>query len=542
MTALTGTVRLVRLALRTDRLVLPAWLVAIAALATTVVVSVAGLYPTAAERVAAATFMAGNPIARAFDGPAAGAELGALITVESTGVLSVLAGLLAVQTVVRHTRREEESGRAELVGSAVVGRHARLAAALVVATGAALTVGAIVAVVLLAQGLAVAGSVLAGLAVASVGVVFAGVAAVTAQLVCTARGANGLAGALLGAAFLLRAIGDAAGEVAASGVEVVSAWPSWLSPIGWAQQARPFGGDRFEVLLLALVTTVALLAVAALLAVRRDHGAGMIAPRTGPASASRWLRTPSGLVWRLHRGALVAWTASVAALGAVFGAVGDNVEELLEVSPEFADVLGAVAGGSDLVDLYLALAAGILAVIASGALVQLLLRARTEEVIGRLEPILATAVSRRRWMAVHLAMAAVAGVVVVVALGSAGAGAFAVMTGDARGGAGMLTGAVAHLPAVWVLGAVVALAVALAPRWAPAIGWSAFGGAFVVGQFGALFGLPEAVQAVSPFHHVGAVPAEDVAVAPLVVLTGLAALLAVAATEAFARRDLALTA
>ena len=40
---------------------------------------------------------------------------------------------MSILLVVRHTRADEETGRAELVGAGVVGRHAPLAAALVVA-------------------------------------------------------------------------------------------------------------------------------------------------------------------------------------------------------------------------------------------------------------------------------------------------------------------------------------------------------------------------------------------------------------------------
>ena len=62
-------------------------------------------------------------------------------------------------------------------------------------------------------------------------------AAVAAQVSETARGARGLAIAVLGAVFLLRGVGDSAG---ASG----PTWLTWLSPVGWAELARPFAGDR----------------------------------------------------------------------------------------------------------------------------------------------------------------------------------------------------------------------------------------------------------------------------------------------------------
>jgi len=46
--------------------------------------------------------------------------------------MPMMIGLLALLTVVRHTRADEEAGRSELIGSTALGRHAQLAAALIV--------------------------------------------------------------------------------------------------------------------------------------------------------------------------------------------------------------------------------------------------------------------------------------------------------------------------------------------------------------------------------------------------------------------------
>ena len=69
---------------------------------------------------------------------------------------------------------------------------------------------------------------------------FAATAAVAAQVAESARGANGLAVAVLGGAFALRAIGDAGPH-----------WLSWLSPLGWGQACAPFAGERWWLLVRA---------------------------------------------------------------------------------------------------------------------------------------------------------------------------------------------------------------------------------------------------------------------------------------------------
>ena len=92
-------------------------------------------------------------------------------------------------------------------------------------------------------------------------------AAVAAQVSETARGARGLAFAVLGAVFLLRGIGDSAGARGPT-------WLSWLSPVGWSELVRPFTAPRWWVLALLAGTAAALAGLAYALAAHRDQGAG----------------------------------------------------------------------------------------------------------------------------------------------------------------------------------------------------------------------------------------------------------------------------
>ena len=151
--------------------------------------------------------------------------------------------MMSIFVVIRHTRADEETGRLELIGSAVVGRNAALAVALMLAAAANLIVMVLVAAVLTITGLAASGAIAFGLAVAGCGLVFAALAAIAAQVSGTARGARGMVIAALAVSFLLRGIGDSAARHGDS-------WVSWLSPIGWGEMLRPFGAERWWVLLI----------------------------------------------------------------------------------------------------------------------------------------------------------------------------------------------------------------------------------------------------------------------------------------------------
>ncbi|MEO6090058.1 MAG: ABC transporter permease, partial [Umezawaea sp.] len=131
-----GTGALVRLALRRDRVMLPAWIAGLVVLAAGSAAAAADLYPTVESRVAAAN-AANNTTAllalygRVYDPT----SLGGISMVKTGGIGAVLVALLSIIIVVRHTRAEEESGRLELVGATVVGRYAPLTSALVIAIG-----------------------------------------------------------------------------------------------------------------------------------------------------------------------------------------------------------------------------------------------------------------------------------------------------------------------------------------------------------------------------------------------------------------------
>jgi len=79
----------------------------------------------------------------------------------------------------------------------------------------------------------------------------------------------------------------------------------------------------------------------------------------------------------------------------------------------------------------------------------------------------------------------------------------------------------------------------LLPRWSVALAWSALLVCVLFGQLGTLLEVPQPVLNISPFTHLPAVPADDPAVTPTVVLSLVAVALAGAGLVLFRRRDLA---
>ena len=247
-----------------------------------------------------------------------------------------------------------------------------------------------------------------GASLAGVGILFAGVAAIAVQVSQSTGGAYGLVGAVLGASYALRAAGD-----------VGDGTLSWLSPIGWGQAMRPYAGERWWPLVLLLGFAAALSWTAFTLLARRDDGAGLLVPRPGPPNASPGLARPFGLALRLQRGALVGWAVGLFFGGLSIGLTAQDADSILGDSKE-VDELFAQAAGS-LVDNYLAVSLLSMALIGTGFALAAVLKMRSEETAGRLEPLLATALARPRWAAGYVGVAA-GGTVVVLAASGLGAG------------------------------------------------------------------------------------------------------------------------
>jgi ABC-2 type transport system permease protein len=541
MTGWTGTGRLVRLALRRDRVVLPAWVVGMAAFLAATTAMFDASYSKHPQLLVPDTRIVVENVGMRVLGLVTGPSVGAYTLHRDALTLSLLTAVMSVLAVVRHTRQAEELGRAELLASGVVGRSAPLAAAVLVALLANVALAPLLGLGMVVAGQPVAGSLVAGASIALVGVVFAGVAAVTSQVSSTTRGATGLAAAALGVSFMLAALGNVLGTVDSGALRVTSAWPVWLSPIGWGQQMRPFADNFWWPTGLAVLAVATLVVVALQLVARRDVGRGLWPERRGAAAARPQLLSPAGLVWQLQRGALASWTAALVLFGLVFGALSEQIQGLRGDATDWYSTFG---GDVDLIGAYWASMMQVAGMAVGLYVVMLVLRLHHDEAQGTMEPVLGAAVSRYRLLLAYAVNAVLAAGLLI--------GAFALaMTltgGRALGGTGSLLldlggAALVQLPAIGVLGAIVLVATAVLPRWSVGLSWALVVLVIAVGpMFGPSLGLPSWLVDLSPFSHVPNAPAVATTAGPVVALSLVCFLLVAAAGGLLRRRDLTLPA
>jgi polyether ionophore transport system permease protein len=487
-------------------------------------------YPTLAERLKFARTVGANDAARLLYGtPHDLLTVGGYVSWRVGGTMAVFAALFGLLGAVRAMRAEEDAGRAELVLVGVVSRRGAFVAQVAgIAAGAAALWLALFLAFIVGR-LAVGGSAYLALTIASLIPVFAGVGAVTSQLASTKRTATGLATGVLAIAFALRTVA----AISSTGL----GWLRWATPLGWAEELRPFAGPRPLVLLVPAATAALLLVAAEALAVRRDVGSGLLPARDSAPPRLRLLGSPAAQAFRSERGALVAWLGAVGAFALLMGILSDaatpdvlseNVQRQLEKLGTGSVV--TPSGWLAFSFIFFILAVSLFCCMQIASL-------RGEEAEQRLETLLALPFGRVRWLAGRLLLAT-AGAAAVGLTAGVLAWAGAAVHGVDVSLREMLEAGANTLPPALLFLALGALAFALAPRASSVIAYSLVGIAFVWELFGALLEVPAWLLAVSPFHDIGLVPAEPFEARAAAIMLALAAAAALSAMAIFRRRDL----
>jgi ABC-2 type transport system permease protein len=485
---LTGARPLLRASLQQDARNIAPWVVLTSALSASSVLAYAWVFPDLSDRQELSATLGANPALSLIFGTARDLLTADGFNAWRAGALGTFfAALMAIFIVVRNSRADEDSGQAELLASGVMGRQTRLAVAIIMAVLASIALGIVSWLLTIACG----GGPLNSLALSSTytasGLIFAGVAGIAAQIGSDARSANSIAVATLGVAFIARGYIDAS---------QASAWTVWLTPLGWLEQVRPATGNNGWPLLLAVALAALLARVALVLHGRRDFGLGMIAPRRGPARggpvASVW-----GLALRINRGPLISWLIAFAGLGAVFGTLATSVGDVFADSPLVQSSATTEAG---LTFAFLVTILQLVGIIAAVFGVQIVMRVYAEEIDYRVEPLLAGALSRAKYLTSNAILAFAAPAAGMLIAGTViGLVASSSMPTIAVGD--VLLQAAATIPAVWTLVALSLATVGANPRVRLA-GWLGVVATFALTLLGPLFRLWDWILGISPLWHV----------------------------------------
>ena len=485
-------------------------------------------YPTLAERLQFAQSFGANKAIRLFYGvPHDLLSVGGYVGWRTGGILSIFAAVWGVFAAVRAQRAEEDDGRWEIVLAAPIDRRTALGAALAgVGAGAAL-IWIATWLGLLAGGLAAGPSAYLALELAAVAVAFVGVGSLASQLAPTRRLALGIGMAVVAIAFALRVVADTSEALE---------WLRWVTPLGWAEEMRPFAGPQPAALLPLLLAALALLAVSARIALRRDVGTGLLASNDSAPPSRRLLSSPTALDLRGERGLLIGWFAGIGIFAAITGLLAKtfNSESISQTLREQLEKLGGASvitpkGALGFYFLIFAFAISLFACAQISA-------ARHEESESRLETLFALPVSRLGWLAGRLLLAA-AGALALSLTAALLAWAAAASQDAGIGIGAALEAGLNCMPVALLFLGLSALAFGLVPRATAGIAYGLVSVTFLWYLFGAILGAPQWTLDLSPFQHVAPVPGQPFKVPEALAMLAIGAAAMLAALAAFRRRD-----
>lgn len=439
----------------------------------------------------------------------------------------LIAGIGMALAVIRATRAQEDSGQAELLASGVMGRGARLATGVLIGAIGSVLIGVVAGAATVAAGGGASPSWYMAATWTVTGLMLTGLAALAGELASDRRTASTIAISVLGGLYALRGVSYSL---------TLPDWTVWANPLGWMTATDAATDAHWWPLLLGVALAVVLVAASFVLLGRRDFGQGVIVPGAGPAVGR--VRSALALVTRLTRGSVATWTLVALVLGAVFGYMTSSVADILADNTAVQAVLASGATSeADLTTSFLVTILSLLGIILAVPGVQVVLRVRTEEMEDRLEPLLATGLSRRRYYGVQAVFALclsalllmVAGVVLGIVAHAAGS---TVTVDDAA------RQALATVPATLAVVGVAVMVIGARPKVSVA-SWVGVIASFGLTLLGPSFKLPGWALGISPYYHVPNTAASDATWTGLVVVACVACALALVGWAGFQRRDLA---
>ena len=444
------------------------------------------------------------------------------------GTLAIAAAIFGVLAAVRALRAEEEAGRTELVLAGAVSRLAAFRSAM-----AAIGVG--IALIWLAAFLGfvlgrlpVAGSAYLALAMVAVIPLFVGIGAVMCQLAPTRRGALSLSIGAVMVFWLFRVVADTWGS---------GAWLRWATPLGWAEELRPFTGSHAVVLLLFIAATVPLLWAAERIGATRDVGAGILAERDTAPPRLGLLGSPSAQALRTERGTLAAWLLGISVFAAIFGMIATSIS-VAGISEKLQKEVAKLGTGSIFTPIgYLSFVFIVFILAVCLFVCGQVAAARTAESDQQLETLLAHPVGRTRWLAGRYVIAVFGAAVLSFLAGFltwAGAASQGVHISLPR----MLEAGANCLPIAILFLGIAGLAYAAVPRASAAISYLLVTASFLWYIVGALLGLPRWLVDATPFVHLGLVPVQAFRTTDAVVMAAAGFVAAGVSLAVFRRRDL----
>lgn len=522
---------LVRFILRRDRVRFPIWIISLSLITFSVALAFTDLYETEEERQAIAETMR-NPAMLAMVGQGYGLDNytnGAMMAHQMLLFTVIAVAIMNILFVARHTRADEEEGRAELILSLPTGRLANLNATILVIVFINMMLALIIGFGLYSlqiESMDLEGSLLYGIAIGAAGILFAAITALSAQLSANSRNTIGLVFTVLGISYVIRAIGDVGNETL-----------SWFSPLGWILGAEIYVNNYWWPIILTFIIALIIMMISFYLNTIRDLESGFLTTKPGRRQASRFLQSPFALAFRIQRIGLISWAIGMFLIGASYGSVFGDLESFFEELDFIQELLTPVQNYS-LTEQFITMLMTVMAMISTVPVLMAVLKLKSEENRNRIEHILSRAVSRSQLLGGYFVISVIVSVV-MLSLSAIGLWlTSAAVMDNTISISTIYKAAIVYVPAIWVMTSIAVLTIGLVPKLT-GLSWVYLAYSFIVVYLGQMIQVPDWLGNLSPFGHIPNVPVEDMDFLKVSLLIIIAVLFTLLGFVGYNRRDIA---
>lgn len=541
MNSIYNTTKMIRFILRRDRVYLTLWILGLVSLATFFVPMMPDVLGDEQSRLILIEMMK-NPAMIAIMGLPYDEGNGPLFSLFMMVWTALAIAIFNIFFIVRHTRKDEEEGRREIISSLPLGRNAGLAAALIVVFIANLIIGLLTAVIIPAfnvSGIDAEGAAVFAAAIAVCGLFFAALSSLFVQVFNSSRSTTIAAFLALGAFYLLRAAGDMESDY-----EILAL----VSPLGIIERTEAWYSNDLWPIFVLLALSLALMAIAYVLSSIRDIDTGILPQKTGSAHASATLRGEWSLAWRLTRGICIGWFFVMFFLGLTYGSIFNEMASFMDNNDVYsAMITGGAVAKAELMASFTSYLEMLMAVIAAIPVCMVVLKLWSEEKKGHLEQVLAKSVDRSYLMSGFVLIALALAVLLLLATPIGMYSAAALVMDSPPELSMMVKASLNYLPALLIFISLATLFVGAFPRFSPAL-WVYLGFCALVSYIGniidsslaehSLFDFLESLFKLSPFNLLPAWPIDEVSWTLSLVLIGAALLLSILGFIGYRKRDI----
>lgn len=473
-----------------------------------------------------------NPAMIAMLGPtSATAEtytVGAMYAHEMILFTALVFAIISIMHVISRTRKEEDDGTTELIRSFQVGRLANTTAVVIEMLLLHLVIIALSTGLLQVQdvpGMDFSSNLLYSASLGMQGFLWAMIALIFVQLAAGAGSARGLSFLTLGFFYILRMATD---MNAPDG--------SWFNPLGWSYLVNVYVSDSWLPTVIALVTSIVVIAVSYLLEQARDLGAGYLPERAGRTRAKERLLSLPGLVLRLQKIFIIGWLFALFICGAMYGSIFGDMDDFVSEN-EIMKQMFLHNSDYTIQEQFMSVLFVILSLLTTIFIVGSLMRLVNEEKKGRWDQLYATKLSRTKFYWYHVIIASILGVV----------GQFSAILGLYLAQRSVMEtplsfweitkAGIVWIPAIFFFIGILSVLIGWLPRFTMII-WAYLIFAFFISYFGQMMEIPAFVTNLDVFSYIPKIPIEEWKWGAIILIKLLALFIIVIGFIGYKKRDL----